>query len=63
MEPTLDEAVQTVFGAQQPQNPAQASLRLQPELGDAQKDMQQGNWGNFGKAMDALERSLAGPPQ
>jgi len=68
MEPTLDEAIQTVFGTQQPQNPAQASLRLQPELGqaraqfdDAQKAMQQGNWGNFGKAMDALKRSLAGP--
>jgi hypothetical protein len=68
MEPTLDEAIQAVFGAQQSQNPAQASLRQQPELGqaraqfdDAQKAMQQGNWGNFGKAMDALKRSLTGP--
>jgi uncharacterized membrane protein (UPF0182 family) len=68
MEPTLDEAIETVFGTQQSQNPAQASLRQQPELGqaraqfdDAQKAMQQGNWGNFGKAMDALKRSLTGP--
>ncbi len=68
MEPTLDEAIASVFGTQQPQNPAQASLRQQPDLGqarvqfdDAQKAMQQGNWGNFGKAMDALKRSLTGP--
>jgi len=69
MEPTLDEAIQSVFGTQQPQNPAQASSR-QPVLGqaraqfdDAQKAMQQGNWANFGRAMDALKRSLAGPAQ
>ncbi len=68
MEPTLDEAIASVFGTQQPQNPAQSSLRQQPELGqaraqfdDAQRAMQQGNWGNFGKAMDALKRSLTGP--
>jgi len=69
MEPTLDEAIQSVFGTQQPQNPAQASSR-QPGLGqaraqfdDAQKAMQEGNWSNFGKSMDALKRSLAGPTQ
>ena len=40
----------------------------QPELGqaraqfdDAQKAMQQGNWGDFGKSMDALKRLLNGP--
>lgn len=67
MEPTLDEAIQSVFGTQQLPNPAEVSGR-QPELGqartqfdDAQQAMQQGNWGNFGKAMDALKRSLAGP--
>jgi uncharacterized membrane protein (UPF0182 family) len=70
MEPTLDEAIQSVFGTQPPQIPGQASLRKQPELGqartqfdDAQKAMQQGNWENFGKAMDALKRSLNGPAQ
>ncbi len=40
----------------------------QPELGqaraqfeEAQKAMQQGNWGDFGKSMDALKRLLNGP--
>jgi uncharacterized membrane protein (UPF0182 family) len=67
MEPTLDEAIQSVFGTQPSQSPTQVSGR-QPELGqaraqfdDAQKAMQQGNWENFGKAMDALKRSLNGP--
>jgi uncharacterized membrane protein (UPF0182 family) len=67
MEPTLDEAIQSVFGAQQAQNPSQASS-AQPELGkararfdEAQKAMQQGDWEKFGKAMDALKRSLTGP--
>jgi uncharacterized membrane protein (UPF0182 family) len=69
MEPTLDEAIQAVFGTQQPQVSAQAPGG-QPELGqartqfdEAQRAMQQGNWGNFGKAMDALKRSLTGPSQ
>jgi uncharacterized membrane protein (UPF0182 family) len=68
MEPTLDEAIQSVFGTtQQPQNAAQ-SPRGQPDLGqaraqfdDAQKAMQQGNWGDFGKAMAALKGLLTGP--
>jgi hypothetical protein len=75
MEPTLDEAIQSVFGTtqpfgtQQPQNPAKASRR-QPELSqaraqfdEAQKAMQQGNWENFGKAMEVLKRLLNGPAQ
>jgi hypothetical protein len=69
MEPTLDEAIQSVFGTQQPQSAEQAP-RGHPELGQAraqfdaaQKAMQQGDWGNFGKAMDALKRLLAGPGQ
>jgi uncharacterized protein len=69
MEPTLDEAIQSVFGTQQPQNPAEAA-RPQPELGqaraefdEAQKAMQQGNWEKFGKAMEALKRLLNGPAQ
>ncbi|MGA2225183.1 MAG: UPF0182 family protein [Syntrophobacteraceae bacterium] len=67
MEPTLDEAIQSVFGTQQPQNPEQA-LRQGPELGqaraqfdEAQKAMQQGDWEKFGKAMDMLKRLLTGP--
>jgi len=69
MEPTLDEAIQSVFGTQQPQNPAQAP-RGQPEFGQAraqfdvaQKAMQQGDWEKFGKAMEALKHLLTGPGQ
>lgn len=67
MEPTLDEAIATVFGTAPPQTSAQTP-GAQPELGqararfdDAQKAMQKGNWGDFGKSMDALKRLLAGP--
>ena len=69
MEPTLDEAIQSVFGTQQPRKPAQV-LGPQPELGqaraqfdEAQKAMQQGDWEQFGKAMDMLKRLLTGPAQ
>ena len=68
MEPTLDEAIQSVFGTTQSPGISTPAPGGHPELGqaraqfdDAQKAMQQGNWGNFGKAMDALKRSLAGP--
>jgi uncharacterized membrane protein (UPF0182 family) len=69
MEPTLDEAIESVFGTQPPQSAAQAP-RAQPGLGQAraqfnaaQKAMQQGDWGDFGKAMDALKHLLNGPAQ
>ena len=69
MEPTLDEAIQSVFGTQKPQNPEQARS-LQPELGqaraqfdEAQKAIEQGDWEKFGKAMDMLKRLLTGPAQ
>jgi uncharacterized membrane protein (UPF0182 family) len=73
MEPTLDEAIQAVFGMTQPpgisaQAPSGQAPGAQPGLGqaraqfdDAQKAMQQGNWGDFGKSMDALKRLLNGP--
>jgi hypothetical protein len=66
MEPTLDEAIQAVFGGQQPQNLAQAagrqpeSVQARAQLDEAQKALQQ-DWENFTKAMDALKRSLTGP--
>ncbi len=67
MEPTLDEAIQSVFGTQQPQKSSQTP-GAPPELGEAraqfdeaQKAMQQGDWAKFGKAMDALKRLLTGP--
>lgn len=69
MEPTLDAAIQAVFGTEQPSISA-GPPGTQPGLGparaqfeDAQKAMQQGNWGDFGKSMDALKRLLNGPPQ
>ncbi len=72
MEPTLDEAISDLFGAQQPQNAVGGSsvsappqLKAQPELDEArkqltaaQKAMQQGNWADFGRAMQSLSRAL-----
>ena len=69
MEPTLDEAIQSVFGTLQPQNPTQAPSRLpefsqaRTQFDEAQKAMQQGDWATFGKAMEALKRVLAEPAQ
>ncbi len=67
MEPTLDEAIQAVFGTQQPQTSTGASPQLQPELrlakaqlDEAQKALQQGDWEKFGKAMEVLKQSLSG---
>jgi uncharacterized membrane protein (UPF0182 family) len=67
MEPTLDGAIQDVFGTEQPQNPAQASGRqpnfipAKAQFDAAQKAMEQGNWAEFGKAMAALKSVLNGP--
>jgi len=69
MEPTLDEAIQSVFGTQQPQTPGQPpgrpleSGQARAQFEAAQKAMEQGNWGNFGKAMDALKGLLTSPPK
>jgi hypothetical protein len=69
MEPTLDEAIQSVFGTTQPPGISAQAPAGHPELGqartqfeDAQTAMQQGKWGDFGKSMDALKRLLAEPP-
>ena len=68
MEPTLDQAIQAVFGTRQPQNPTGAAPQRQVELGqaraqlgEAQKALQQGDWEKFGKAMEVLKQSLSGP--
>jgi uncharacterized membrane protein (UPF0182 family) len=78
MEPTLDEALNALFGTQ----PATAQGRAaettgaatgviprQSESGparaqfeEAQKAMQQGDWDKFGKSMEALKHLLASPP-
>jgi hypothetical protein len=64
-------AVTKDFGTQQPKTSVQV-CGAQPELGqaraqfdEAQKAMQHGDWGGFGKAMNALKRLLAGsaPPK
>jgi len=67
MEPTLDEAIQSVFGTQRGLNPEQVQHR-QPELDQARvqfdevrKAVQEGDWEKFGKAMDALKRLLTEP--
>ena len=67
MEPTLDEAIQSVFGAQPPQTPAQGTSNLlewrqvKVQFDKAQRAMQQGNWETFGQAMEALKHLLTGP--
>ena len=67
MEPTLDEALQAVFGAQ-PSKAGTPASTPQPELERAraqlvavQKAMQQGDWEKLGNAMEVLKRLLAGP--
>jgi uncharacterized protein len=67
MEPTLDEAIQSVFGTQPTQVSAQPPggqpglSQAREQFDDAQKAMQQGNWANFGKSMAGLKRLLNGP--
>ena len=72
MEPTLDEAINDLFGTQQPvQGSSQSQLpsisapqpalqRARALLEEARKAMQQGNWASYGSAMEALEHQLAG---
>jgi uncharacterized membrane protein (UPF0182 family) len=67
MEPTLDEAIQAVVGTSQPpptvqspqEHPALAQAKTQ--FDEAQKAMKQGDWRDFGKAMDALKILFATP--
>jgi hypothetical protein len=67
MEPTLDEAIQSVFGTQQPQTPGLPSSsaletgQARAAFDRAQKAMEHGDWGSFGKAMDELKGLLSGP--
>jgi uncharacterized membrane protein (UPF0182 family) len=67
MEPTLDQAVQTVFGTAQPaatptaaQPPVESDLliRARKDLNQAQEALREGKWEDFGKAMDALKQTL-----
>lgn len=72
MEPTLDEALADLFGTQQPQITGQVATTSAPkqaqpapqldaartQLEAAQKAMRQGNWEDFGKAMQSLTKLL-----
>jgi hypothetical protein len=71
MQPTLDEALNDLFGTQQaqqgsaqPPSPIRAPALEQARtlLDEARKAMQQGDWAKFGMAMQALERDLTGSP-
>jgi len=74
MEPTLDEALKAVFGpaseAEARQVPVRAPVRPQAEelsrarglLEKAQQALRQGNWEDFGKAMDQLQQYLQQQP-
>jgi hypothetical protein len=71
MQPTLDEAINDLFGTQQAQQgSAQPSSSIRPPaleqartlLEEARQAMQQGDWTRFGTAMQALERDLTGSP-
>jgi len=66
MEPTLDEAVSAVFQTAPPSvNAAAAPVReenleqARKQFENAQKAMQNGNWEEFGKAMEGLKRLLS----
>ncbi len=65
MQPTLDEAIQAVFGmAPTPQarllpHEHEELAQAKSEFDDAQKAMQQGDWKDFGKAMNTLKQVLA----
>ena len=70
MEPTLDEAINDLFGTQQPvegpggssqppSTPQPALARARMLLDQARKAMQQGDWAKFGTAMEGLEHQLA----
>jgi uncharacterized membrane protein (UPF0182 family) len=67
MEPTLEQALQAVFGAAQPAEKVSAPEQLEEltrarkEFEKAEKAMQQGRWEGFGKAMEALKKLLSPP--
>jgi uncharacterized membrane protein (UPF0182 family) len=68
MEPTLDGALNALFGTQQPRESTGQAPSLQPELGqartqmkEAQKALQHGDWEQFGKAMEVLKHLLTEP--
>jgi uncharacterized protein len=70
MEPTLEESLKAVFGTVSEVEPAKAPARPQSEelsqareiLNKAEQAVKQGNWEDFGKAMDELQGVLGRQP-
>jgi uncharacterized membrane protein (UPF0182 family) len=67
MEASLDEAINDLFGTQQPlqgssppPTPQPALEQARMQLEEARKAIQQGDWTKFGTAMEGLEHQLAG---
>jgi len=70
MEPTLDQALQAVFGTAQPVTEKVAAPVQSEELNQARKELeetertiQKGNWEGFEKAMKTLKKLLGEPPK
>jgi len=70
MEPTLELALQAVFGAAKPEMPtvsapAQSNdlIRAKQAYDKAQQALEQGKWQEFGNAMEELKNILAIPPK
>ena len=69
MEPTLEQAIASVFGQTPPTETAvttpaaqqDALTKARDALSRAQKALEQGQWEAFGQAMDALSRTLNDP--
>jgi uncharacterized membrane protein (UPF0182 family) len=68
MEPTLDQALQAVFGTAQPMAEKKAAplqieelIQARKEFQKAEKAIQQGRWEDFGKAMKELKEFLSKP--
>jgi uncharacterized membrane protein (UPF0182 family) len=71
MEPTLEEAIQSVFGSKPPEKktvsapaPVQTEqlARARNTLNAAQEALQKGKWEDFGKAMETLKKILTQQP-
>jgi uncharacterized protein len=72
MAPTLETAIAAVFGAAQPEEtetkaaaaPVQNEVlkRAREVFQEIQKNLQEGHWGDYGKAMETLKTILEPPP-
>jgi uncharacterized membrane protein (UPF0182 family) len=66
MEPTLEQAMQAIFGTVRPERkmigaPVQSNelIRAKEEFDKAQQALKQGKWQDFGHAMEALKKTLS----